>query len=90
MKFKECTCIKCGWVSFAVNKKEATKQVKRFNKYFETLSKKDQQDYYGGKKSSIKKYVCLLCGGRDFRPTKEGDRPMGCTLGPVIWEPNGK
>lgn len=80
------TCNKCNWVSFAVTRQEAEQQIATFNKYFETLSKQQQQDYYGGKGSSIDNYTCLYCNGSDFRPSQDGDCPDGCTINPVIYE----
>jgi len=81
------TCKKCGWVAFQVSRKHAESEVKRFNEYFNTLSKKEQDDYYGGKGSSIHQYEhCMLCDGsyKNFRDSIPGDVPDGCTLSPII------
>lgn len=83
------TCIKCGWVHMPVTREFAEASVADFNSYFDTLTKDKQDDYYGGRKSSLNSYLhCLNCGGphTNFRPTKEGDCPMGCTIGPIIQE----
>lgn len=81
---KTVTCLKCGLVSMGVTKKHAENEVKNFNKYYDTLTKAEQKNYYGGRKSSIENYKC--CSQMKLRPFKEGDCPDGVTLGPVIWE----
>lgn len=85
-----CTCLQCGWVHFAVTREHAIQEVIKFNKYYDTLAPEQQQDYYGGKGSSIASYEgCFLCGVKTpgFRPYKEGDCPNGVTMQPVIWAP---
>lgn len=85
----ERTCNKCGWVHFAVTREHATAEVARFNEYFDKLTPKEQQDYYGGYKSSIEHYEqCSRCGGShiDFRDAREGDCGPGHTIGPIIHE----
>ena len=84
---KMITCNKCGWVAFQVSRKSAEAEVKRFNEYYDTLSKKEQKDYYGGKKSTIDFYErCMLCGGSytNFRNAVKGDCPDGVTINPII------
>lgn len=82
------TCTKCGWVHFAVTRAFAEAEVERFNTYFATLTKEEQDLYYSGEGSSIKSYEhCNLCSGKDFRPSQPDDCPDGCTIGPVIYEP---
>lgn len=83
------TCLKCGWVHFAVPRGHAENEIARFNAYYDTLTPKQQRDYYGADKSSIKLYEqCDRCGGphTNFREEKEGDCPIGCTIGPIIHE----
>lgn len=86
-KFKSVTCCNCGWVAMEVSRKFAENEVKRFNDFFNTLSKKEQNDYYGGKGATITFYeCCFLCGGsyKNFRDFQPGDCPDGCTLNPII------
>ena len=86
-KYKERTCNKCGWVHFAVTREFAENEVKEFNDYFDTLTEEEQQQYYGGRCSTIKQYEhCFFCGNtyKDFRDAKEDDCPIGVTLGPII------
>ncbi len=81
------TCNKCGWVHFAVTRKHAEEQVAEFKVYFDGLPEKQQNEFYGGKPSSIKDYeTCNLCGGShtNFRDAKYGDVPDGCTISPII------
>ena len=88
-KIKELTCNKCGWVHFAVSREFAENEVKTFNEYFNTLTEDKQQQYDGGKCSSIKQYEnCFFCGNNytNFREFQEGDCPDGVTLGPIIDE----
>lgn len=81
------TCLKCGWVSFEVSRKYAEDEAARFNAFFDTLTPEQQQDYYGGKKATITFYEhCMLCGGSytNFRPSRQGDCPDGCTINPIL------
>lgn len=82
------TCLDDGWVSFVITKSEALSHVRKFNKYFRSLSKKKQREYYRGTKCSLKDYACLVCGGRKFRLYDERiDVDVdGCTINPVIWD----
>ena len=83
------TCLKCGWVHFGVTRAFAEDEVARFNAYYDTLTPKEQQDWYGGRKSGIAHYEgCFRCGGShtNFRDEREGDCPMGCTIQPIIHE----
>ena len=84
--FKLITCNKCGWVYFAVSREYAENEVKTFNEYFKTLSKEDQELYYGGKGANIKSYEKCWCGNNhtNFRDSSHGDCPDGCTLSPII------
>ena len=86
---KAVTCKNCGWVHMGISRKIAEDEIKSFSEYFDTLSPKQQQDYYGGKKSSIKQYEqCFNCGGsyKNFRIFKEEDCPEGCTIQTIITE----
>lgn len=86
---KTRTCLKCGWVAFGVTREHAEQDVKKFNEYFATLSKEKQDEFYGGTGSSIVNYErCMLCNGphTNFRDSKPGDYPEGCTLNPIIVE----
>jgi len=85
---KNRTCLKCGWVYFGVSREYAENEVKKFNEFFETLSKKDQKDLYGGHGSSIASYESCWCGNKydNFRDSKPGDCPRGCTISPIIVE----
>ena len=68
----------------------AQAEVDSFNVYYDTLTPEQQQEYYGGKRSSIKNYErCFHCGQTDgdFRPSKDDDCPRGCTIQPTIYEP---
>jgi len=86
MTNKTVTCLKCGWVYFEVTRGYAQDEVKRFNEYFEALSKEKQDDYYGGKGSNIKQYEYCWCGStyKNFRDSKKGDCPNGVTMSPMI------
>ena len=83
----EVTCNKCGWVHFAISRTHAEREVEEFNKFYDTLSPELQQEYYGGKGSTITQYEhCFFCGNtfKDFRISKPGDCPVGCTIQPII------
>jgi hypothetical protein len=79
-------CLKCDYVSFAVSRRKAMAEVKRFNKYFDSLTKKEQKDYYGGKRSDLSLYTCQVCSGTEFRKAKKSEIPFGSTINPVVWE----
>lgn len=86
-KFKYRTCNKCGWVHFGVTRKYAEKEVKKFNEYFETLSKERQELFYGGVGASIANYEsCFRCGNnhKDFRNSVITEIPYGSTIQPII------
>jgi hypothetical protein len=80
------TCLKCGWVYFEVTREYAENEVKKFNEYFNGLTKEKQDEYYGGRGSSIKTYEQCWCGSdyKNFRDSKEGDCPNGVTMSPMI------
>lgn len=83
------TCNKCGWVHFAVTRKQAEKELAVFLEYFNGLSKETQESLYGGKPAVIRQYErCAVCGGphTNFREYKPCDCPDGCTIGPIIYE----
>jgi len=87
--FQYRTCLHCRWVHFGVTRRHAENEVKRFNKYFETLSKEKQDEYYGGKGSSIEQYeYCDRCGAfyTQFRESEPNDMPNGSTIGPIIYD----
>lgn len=84
---KLVTCLKCGWVMTEVTRAIATKEVARFNRYFKSLSKENQKEYYRGIKASIKAYKnCMGCGGpyTKFRDALPGECPIGATLNPIL------
>lgn len=86
---KNRTCLKCGWVAFGITRERAKNEVESFNKYFDTLTEKEREDFYGGRRSLIRSYErCFLCGGphTNFRDSKEGDCPNGVTLQPIVVE----
>lgn len=83
---KNVTCNKCGEVYFEVSREYAVDEVRRFNEYFNTLSKKDQDDHYGGTGSNIKRYEYCWCKNphTNFRDSIAGDCPNGVTMSPII------
>jgi hypothetical protein len=87
MNHRIVTCIHCKWCAFEVSRRYAKKEVKDFNKYFDSLDKKTQEQCYGGKKASIRNYErCMLCGTcyHNFRHAKKNEIPNGSTLDPII------
>lgn len=76
-----------------VTRDYAEAAVKQFNEYFDTLSKEKQDEFYGGKGSSITQYEnCMRCNEphTNFRIAKYGDCPDGCTINPIIVEKTSK
>jgi protein-arginine kinase activator protein McsA len=85
--FKSVICKKCNWVHFEVSRKDAEIQVKEFNVYYKTLTKKEQRNFYGNKKASVDFYEkCHSCGEsyKNFRIAKKYEVPSGSTIGPII------
>lgn len=78
------TCKSCGTVSFLITLKEAKAEIRRFNRYYNSLSKAVQKKYYGGNESTLQNYRCCL--KMDLRKSKKGDCPNGCTISPVVKE----
>lgn len=79
-------CKKCNWVSFAITKQKALEEIAQFNQFYYTLTKKEQNNYYGGTPSSEKTYTCLRCNNRDFNVALPEEIPFGSTINPVIYE----
>jgi hypothetical protein len=76
------TCLRCGWVSFAVTKAEAEREIAEFNAYFASLPEEQKARYTGP--SSLDQYRCIGCEGSEFRQARDGDCPDGVTLNPVV------
>lgn len=84
----QVTCTKCGWVHMAYTRAQAVAEVANFNAYYETLTQQDRDQLYGGHPSSVETYEgCNRCGHKTFRIAEDDDCPIGCTIGPVIYEP---
>lgn len=80
------TCGKCGWVHFSVTRKYAEEAVESFNRYFLNCTP-EQKEHFGGKGANLAPYLsCMLCGSphTEFRDSKDGDCPDGCTLNPIL------
>lgn len=77
------TCNSCGTVYFGVSLKAAKTEVRRFNKYFNSLSERAKKTYSKGK---LENYLKCYCGNdfTNFRDTKEGDCPDGVTISPIV------
>lgn len=80
-------CTKCGWIHFRMSRDYAEASVKSFNDYYDTLSPVEQEQHYGGEKSSISSYErCFLCGtsNQDSVEAMESEVPFGSTVQPMI------
>ena len=82
-------CLNCDWIHFAISRRKAEAEVKKFNQYFETLSETDQQFFYGGEGSCIDNYLrCQRCGvSSSFIPAteKEVEAIYGSTISPIAY-----
>jgi hypothetical protein len=81
------TCLNCGRVHVSYPLVCALQAIDDFNKFYDTLSPENQQDYYGGHKESMTAYTeCFRCGGsyKNFRAFQDGDCPNGVTLSPIL------
>jgi hypothetical protein len=87
---KECTCNRCGWVHVAVSEAYAVEEAEKFLEFYDSLTPAKQTEYYGERRPDpLAQYSrCFGCGqtDRDFRPAKDDDCPVGCTLQATIWE----
>ena len=85
-EMKSIKCCKCGWVYFQVSKEYMLDEIKRFNEYFDTLTKEQQDKFYGGKKSDDKQYTKCWCGNnfKYFVDAKPEDVPYGSSIGPML------
>lgn len=82
-------CKKCGWVHFGKSINDVIDELIRFRNYYETLSKKDQKEMYGGKCSSIADYMhCFRCNAlyTEMRKAKKSELPFGSTIQPILME----
>jgi hypothetical protein len=86
---EQVTCVTCGWVHMAYTRAEAQAEVDRFNAWY--VQQTDEvKAHYGStmKGAHVEDYEgCDRCGGKVFRPSKPDDAPVGCTIGPVIYDP---
>lgn len=85
---RERTCLRCGWVHFAVSRAHAEDEVASFNRFFDAADV-ETKAAFGNRHSSMKSYEhCMLCGAphTEFRDSKPGDCPEGCTLNPILFE----
>ena len=72
-KFK---CPRCGPVHNGISEADAAEAVLDTNAYLATLTKEEQEQWYGGKTISINRYMqCFYCGcpSNDFLPVNRGD-----------------
>lgn len=90
---RNVTCNNCGWVHIAVTKKYAKDQTNQFGDWIDSQNG-ETRSYYGlkaGDKYDRHKHFrdyqhCFRCGGhyKNFRESKDGDCPRGCTIGPIL------
>lgn len=82
------TCNNCGWVHFGVTRAYVEDEVRRFNEYVQTIDPEKCKEWHSGRPASIRDYEYCHCGNshENFRPTKPGDCPDGCTIGPILME----
>lgn len=83
------TCNRCQRVSFGVSRQYVEKEVAAFNDYFDSLSVKTREQYYGSRRSSVDDYArCMQCGNAwtNFRPSAPDDCPYGSTINPILFE----
>jgi hypothetical protein len=86
--FKELICDGCGWVHFGVSLKQALEEVAKFNEYFDSLSKDQQNEMYRSRRADLLGYcLCFSCGSlfTRMRTIRETDKiPGGVTIQPIL------
>lgn len=91
------TCKKCRMISFAITKKQAEAEIKRFIDMYESLDDKGKEFWDGlgsngervpRKMPTLSDYGCLYCGGTEFEPSTEAEikKAYGCTINSAIYE----
>lgn len=85
------TCKNCGWVHFGVSKQHVNDWNIRWIELCKTQPEEWLQSF--GIKNRIPPsdkiyYQCFFCGGphTNFRESKPGDCPEGCTIQPILDE----
>lgn len=77
------TCRKCGWISYAVSKKEAEEDIASFNALYYSLDDEGKARFNGP--ASLDGYRCR-CGASDFTQGGEDRLPDGATVCGVIFD----
>lgn len=79
------TCNQCGLVAFGVTRAFAETEVAKFNAFYESAAP-EIRECYGGPSSLAHYECCNVCGNEydNFRASRPGDCPDGCTLSPII------
>ena len=84
---KYVTCNECRWVHAALPREEVEAEVNRFNTYFDNLDSVTQEDFYGGRRPTIDRYLtCFKCGNdyHNFREAADSDCQQGNTLQAIM------
>lgn len=82
------TCNSCGWVHFGMTREHAEMEVARFNAFYDEAEDKIKE-MYGYRSADIHSYEhCFRCSGSytNFRDSRPGDCPDGCTIQPIIYD----
>lgn len=78
------TCLRCGWVSYAVTKAHAEAHVERHNAF--RLADPARLKHWPTP-ASVEEYRCRGCGQwGPYRKARQGDCPTGATINPVVCE----
>lgn len=66
------TCPKCSHVHYPVSRKEAERQVKVFNNYFNSLTLEERHRFYNNTPSSMSLYeTCFMCQEVNYKEFKK-------------------
>jgi hypothetical protein len=82
------TCLKCGWVHFAVDTAYVDKWEADWKIFWATLDEHGRE-MYGCKDAPPTRegyYECFSCSGsyKNFRDALPGDSPDGCSIQPIL------
>lgn len=82
--FKNVTCNKCGTVYMAVPRKFAEHEIEESANFRKSLTKEERKKYQSALTIASYEYCWCKNNYKNFRNSKDGDCPDGCTISTII------